>query len=224
MKVILFGGTGMVGQGVLRECVLDDEVSDVLVVGRSYSGISDGKAKEILQTDLYDLTAIEDQLRAFDACFFCLGVSSAGMKEAEYKRVTYDLTMNIARTLVRLNPAMTFIYVSGAGTNSNSRQIWARVKGETERALMALGFKSAYMFRPGYIQPLHGIESKTKLYQRLYAVLSPMYPVTVKLLRRYVISTEELGRAMIRVGREGASKQVLETPDLVRILRESQNS
>src|SRR5215469_12841962 len=181
MKVILFGATGMVGQGVLRECLLDDGVSEVLTVGRSCSGVSDGKTKEILQKDLYDLTGIEEQLRGFDACFFCLGVSAAGMKEADYRRVTYDMTMNVARTLVRLNPRMTFIYVSGAGTNAKSRQMWARVKGETENALLGLGFKGAYMFRPGYIQPMHGIESKTKLYQRIYDGLSPLYPVMVRL-------------------------------------------
>ena len=218
MKVILFGATGMVGQGVLRECLLDDGVSEVLTVGRSCSGISDGKAKEIVQRDLYDLTGVEEQLRGFDACFFCLGVSAAGMKEADYRRVTYDLTLNVAKTLVRLNPRMTFIYVSGAGTNAKSRQMWARVKGETENALLGLGFKGAYMFRPGYIQPMHGIESKTKLYQRIYDVVSPLYPVMVRLMRRWVISTEELGRAMILVARNGAPKSVLETSDLVRLL------
>jgi len=221
MKVILFGATGMVGQGVLRECLLDEGVTEVLSVGRSCSGISDGKAKEILQKDLYDLTGVEDQLRGFDACFFCLGVSSSGMKEAEYRRVTYDLTVNIATTLVRLNPAMTFIYVSGAGTNAKSRQMWARVKGKTENALLGVGFEGAYMFRPGYIQPLHGIESKTKLYQRIYDVMTPFYPVMVKLMRRWVISTEELGRAMIQVSRDGAPKHVLETADLVKIVEGS---
>src|SRR5215469_5750824 len=213
MKVILFGATGMVGQGVLRECLLDDGVSEVLTVGRSCSGISDGKAKEIVQRDLYDLTGVEEQLRGYDACFFCLGVSAAGMSEADYRRVTYDLTLDIAKALLRSNPAMTFLYVSGAGTNAKSRQMWARVKGETENALLALGFKGAYMLRPGYIQPMHGIESKTKLYQTIYDLMTPLYPVMVKLMRRWVISTEELGRAMIRIAREGAPKQVLEASD-----------
>ncbi|WP_263367056.1 Rossmann-fold NAD(P)-binding domain-containing protein [Edaphobacter bradus] len=217
MKVILFGATGMVGQGVLRECLLDDGVSEVLAVGRSCAGISDGKVNEILQQDLHDLAPIEEQLRGYDVCLFCLGASSAGMSEAEYRRVTYDLTLAIAETLVRLNPAMTFLYISGAGTNAKSRQMWARVKGETENALLGLGFRAAYMLRPGYIQPLHGIESKTKLYQRFYDVLSPMYPLLVKVARRYVISTEELGKAMLRIARNGAPKQVLEAADLVRI-------
>ena len=217
MKVILFGTTGMVGQGALRECLLDDGVTEVLSIGRSCSGISDRKTKEILQKDLYDLSPIEEQLRGYDACFFCLGISAAGMKEADYRRVTFDLTLNVATTLVRLNPAMVFEYVSGAGTNAKSRQMWARVKGETENALLGMGFKEAYMLRPGYIQPLHGIESKTKLYQTMYDVMTPVYPVMVKLMRRWVISTEELGRAMIRIARNGAPKQVLEAADLVRI-------
>jgi uncharacterized protein YbjT (DUF2867 family) len=218
MKVILFGATGMVGQGVLRECLLDDSVIEVLSIGRSCSGISDGKAKEILQKDLYDLSAIEGQLRGYDACFFCLGVSASGMKEADYRHVTYDLTLDIAKTLLRLNPAMTFLYVSGAGTNAQSRQMWARVKGETENALLGLGFKGAYMLRPGYIQPMHGIRSKTDWYQKMYDVLSPLYPVMVKLMRSFVISTEELGKAMLRIARSGAPKHVLGTADLVKLV------
>jgi uncharacterized protein YbjT (DUF2867 family) len=217
VKVILFGATGMVGQGVLRECLLDDGISEVLSVGRSCSGISDGKAKEILLKDLYNLTGVEEQLRGYDACFFCLGVSSAGMKEADYRRVTYDLTLEVAKTLVRLNPNMVFEYVSGAQTNLKSRQMWARVKGETEQALLGLGFRQAYMLRPGYIQPMHGIISKTKLYQRMYDVMSPLYPLMVRFARKYVISTEELGRAMVRIAREGAPKHVLEASDLVQI-------
>jgi uncharacterized protein YbjT (DUF2867 family) len=221
MKVILFGATGMVGQGVLRECLLDEEVSEVLSIGRSCSGISDGKAKEILQKDLYDLSGIEEQLRGYDACFFCLGVSAAGMSEADYRRVTYDLTLDIAKALLRSNPTMTFLYVSGAGTNAKSRQMWARVKGETENALLALGFKGAYMLRPGYIQPLHGIRSKTDWYQKMYDLFTPLYPVMVKLMRNFVISTEELGKAMLRIAKNGAPKHVLGTADLVRIVEGS---
>jgi len=217
MKVILFGATGMVGQGVLRECLLDDEVSEVLSIGRSCAGISDDKAKEILQKDLYNLSGLEDQLRGFDACFFCLGASAAGMKEADYRHITYDLTLEIAKTLLRLNPAMTFLYVSGAGTNEKSRQMWARVKGETENALLALGFNAAYMLRPGYIQPMHGIRSKTDWYQKMYDLFSPLYPVMVKLMRNFVISTEELGKAMLQIAKGGAPKHVLGTADLVRL-------
>jgi uncharacterized protein YbjT (DUF2867 family) len=207
----------MVGQGVMRECLLDDEVSEVLSIGRSSSGVSNAKAREILQTDLYDLSGIEAQLRGYDACFFCLGVSAAGMQEADYRRMTYDLTLSVARTLLRLNPEMTFEYVSGTGTNAKGRQMWARVKGETENALLSLGFRDAYMLRPGYIQPMHEIRSKTFWYQKMYDVFSPLYPVMVKLMRNFVISTEELGRAMLRIAKHGAPKPVLETADLVRI-------
>jgi uncharacterized protein YbjT (DUF2867 family) len=219
MKVILFGATGMVGQGVLRECLLDDGVSEVLSVGRSCSGISDGKAKEILERDLYNLSGIEAQMHGYDACFFCLGVSAAGMKEEEYRRVTYDLTLGVAKTLVQLNPGMTFVYVSGAGTNAEGRQMWAQVKGETENALLRLGFRAAYMFRPGYIQPVHGVVSKTAWYRTLYAVLGPMYPLLRAVAGRYVLTTEELGRAMIRVVREGSPKRVLESADIVKLGR-----
>lgn len=221
MKVILFGATGMVGQGVLRECLLDDGIDEVLVVGRTSTGVQNPKLQEILHEDLFDLSPIEDRLAGYDACFFCLGVSAAGMKEPEYRRVTYDMTLSVATTLVRLNPKMTFVYVSGAGTNAKSRQMWARVKGETENALMALGFKAAYMFRPGYIQPMHGIVSKTAWYQRMYDLVGPVYPLMVKIMPSFLISTEELGRAAIRAARDGAPKQVLETGDLVRLGRDS---
>ena len=157
----------MVGQGVLRECLLDHDVESVLAIGRSALGQQHEKLREIVHDDLSDFNSIEEQLRCYDACFFCLGVSSAGMREADYRRVTYDLTMAAAQTLARLNPGMTFIYVSGAGTDSSGRgrSMWARVKGETENALFLLPFKAAYMFRPALIQPLHGIRSKTRIYR-----------------------------------------------------------
>ena len=150
MKVILFGATGMVGQGVLRECLLRGEVSGVLAIGRSATGQQHAKLREVVQKDLRDLTAIEADLAGYDACFFCLGVSSAGMRETDYSRVTYDLTLTVARTLLKINPDMTFIYVSGTGTDSSEkgRSMWARVKGRTENDLLKLGFKSAYMFPP----------------------------------------------------------------------------
>ncbi len=166
MKVILFGATGMVGQGVLRECLLDPEVETVLAVGRSSTGQQHAKLQEILHKDLEDLSRIENKLSGYDACFFCLGVSSAGLNEQQYRRVTYDLTIAAAKVLVRLNPAMTFIYVSGAGTDSTERgrMMWARVKGQTENALLQMPFRAAYMFRPAYIQPLHGIKTRTRWY------------------------------------------------------------
>jgi uncharacterized protein YbjT (DUF2867 family) len=214
VKIILFGASGMVGLGVLRECLLDPDVSDVLAVGRSPLRQQHEKLHEIIHEDLTNLDAIEEQLQDYDACFFCLGVSSAGMKEVDYRHVTYDLTMAAARTLARLNPGMTFIYVSGAGTDSSGRSMWARVKGETENALLRLPFKSAYMFRPGVIQPLHGIKSKTRIYRAFYVVLGPFISWLMAVFPKYVTTTEQMGRAMIIVARQGASKRVLESQDI----------
>jgi uncharacterized protein YbjT (DUF2867 family) len=204
----------MVGQGVLRECLLDPGVERVLSIGRSSTGQQNPKLREIVHKDIADLSSIDDQLRGFDACFFTLGVSSAGMKEADYRRVTYDLTLGAARTLAALNPEMTFIYVSGLGTDSNGRSMWARVKGETENALLQLPFKAAYMFRPGFIQPLHGVKSKTPLYRIPYAILGPFNSLFLKLFPKYATTTEVLGRAMIKAAREGAPKKVLESQDI----------
>jgi uncharacterized protein YbjT (DUF2867 family) len=163
MNVILFGATGMVGQGVLRECLLDSDVQQILSIVRTPSGQQHPKLRELVHTNFFDYSAMEPQLTGCGACFFCLGVSSAGMDEAKYTQLTYDLTLAAASTLARLNPSMTFLYVSGAGTDSTERgrTMWARVKGKTENALLKLPFRAAYMFRPGIIQPLHGIRSKT---------------------------------------------------------------
>jgi uncharacterized protein YbjT (DUF2867 family) len=216
MKVILFGATGMVGQGVLRECLLDPDVGEVLVVGRSAIAQQHEKLNQILVKDLADLSSVESKLSGYDTCFFCLGVSSVGMSEDDYRRVTYDLTLKIAATLIKHNPAMTFIYVSGAGTDSteHGRVMWARIKGKTENALLAMPFKAAYMFRPGYIQPMHGVRTKTRLYGAIYAVVAPLYPVLKKFLPRYVTTTEQLGRAMLSVAKTGFPKQVLESSDI----------
>ncbi len=216
MKVILFGATGMVGQGVLRECLLDPEVETVLAVGRSSTGQQHAKLQEILHKDLEDLSRIENKLSGYDACFFCLGVSSAGLNEQQYRRVTYDLTMAAAKVLARLNPAMTFIYVSGAGTDSTERgrMMWASVKGQTENALLQMPFRAAYMFRPAYIQPLHGIKTRTRWYAVLYAVMAPLFPLWKVLLPKYVTTTECVGRAMLEVTRHGAAKRVLENQDI----------
>jgi len=216
MRVILFGATGMVGQGVLRESLLDPDVDHVLVVGRSASGTQHAKIEEIVHADLFDLSAIADRLRGYDACFFCLGVSAAGMKESDYARVTYELTLSVAATLARVNPAMTFIYVSGAGTDSSQRgrMMWARVKGKTENALLQMPFEAVYMFRPGYIQPLHGIRAKTGWYNTVYAIMAPLYPLWKMLLPNAVTTTEQLGRAMIEVGKRGNPNRVLESRDI----------
>jgi uncharacterized protein YbjT (DUF2867 family) len=224
VKVILFGATGMVGQGVLRECLLDPGVDSVLAIGRTTTGQRHEKLQEITQGDLSDLSPIEARLSGYDACFFCLGVSAAGMSEQDYRRVTYDLTISAAETLARLNPTMTFIYVSGAGTDSteHGRMMWARVKGQTENALLRMPFKAAYMFRPAYIQPLHGIRTKTAWYSALYAVMAPLYPLWKLLLPKYVTTTECIGRAMIQVARRGAPKRVLASQDISDICRTNQ--
>jgi uncharacterized protein YbjT (DUF2867 family) len=216
MKVMIFGATGMVGQGVLQECLKDPEVTAVLSVARSASGIRHPKLRDLVRGDLYDYSGLDAELSGYDACFFCLGVSSAGMSEADYHRISYDLTLAAAKTLARLNPAMTFIYVSGTGTDSTEKgsSMWARVKGKTENALLKLPFKAAYMFRPGFIQPMDGIKSKTKLYRAIYAVLGPFYPLMKRAFPKVVTNTQQVGRAMIRAAKSGAPKTLLENRDI----------
>jgi uncharacterized protein YbjT (DUF2867 family) len=221
VKAILLGGSGMVGQGVLRECLRDPSVEAVPSLGRSPTGRSDGKLQEIVQPDLTNLTGVEERLRGYDACFFCLGVSSAGMPEADYRRVTYDLTVSVAGTLARLNPGMTFVYVSGAGTDGteHGRRMWARVKGETENALLRMPFKGAYMFRPGVIQAGPGIRSKTAIYRFLYVLLRPMVWLARAVSPESVTTTETIGRAMVRVATDGAPTPVLGTREINRLAR-----
>jgi uncharacterized protein YbjT (DUF2867 family) len=216
MNVLIFGATGMVGQGVLRECLLDPDVQVVQTVGRTPTGLKHPKLREIVRSDLLDYTEIESALRGFDACFFCLGVSSTGMSESEYERVTYAVTMAAAQTLSRLNPGMTFIYVSGAGTDSSEkgRVMWARVKGKTENALLRLPFKAAYMFRPGAIQPVYGARSKTPAYRVVYSLAKPVLSLLRRLFPRHILTTEELGRAMLLVAKSGARKTILESSDI----------
>lgn len=219
MKVILFGASGMVGQGVLRECLLDPDVQALLSVGRSSTGQTHAKLREIAHADFTNFTPIAAELTGYDACFFCLGVSSAGMKEADYWRVTHDFTLAAAEVLARQNPAMTFIYVSGTGTDSSEkgRSMWARVKGQTENALLQLPFKAAYMFRPGAIQPMHGIKSKTRLYRAAYVVMTPLWPALRALFPRNVITTEQVGRAMLAAAKRGADHKLLENQDIARL-------
>jgi uncharacterized protein YbjT (DUF2867 family) len=221
MKVIIFGATGMVGQGVLRECLLDDEISSLLTVGRTTTGIASSKLLEIQQTNLLDYGPIESRLAGFDACFFCLGISSAAMKEADYERLTYGVTLAAAQTLSRLNPDMVFTYVSGEGTDSSEhgRVMWARVKGRTENALLKLPFKGVYMFRPGVIRPMHGAVSKTRSYRLLYAVMAPALPVLQWAFPKSILTTEIIGRAMINVVRRGFPKAILEPSDIYAIAR-----
>jgi len=216
MKVILFGATGMVGQGVLRECLLDPGIESVLAVGRSPTGQRHAKLREIVHGNFLDFSAIEAQLAGFDACFFCLGVSSVGMNEERYRHLTYDIAIAAATTLAKLNPQMVFIYVSGRGTDSTERGnlMWARVKGKTENDLLKLPFKTAYMFRPAGIQPLHGIRSRTGWVQAIYVTAAPLLTLLNRVAPKYMTTTEQVGRAMIKVARDGYPGPVLESEDI----------
>jgi uncharacterized protein YbjT (DUF2867 family) len=210
---LIFGATGMVGQGVVRECLLDPAVRRVVAVGRSPSGAAHPKLRDLIVPDLMDLSAVEPQLAGFDACCFCVGVTSAGLSEAEYARLTYDLTLTVARTLVRLNPGMTFLFVSGLGADSSERGrvMWARVKGRTENALLRLPFRGAYMFRPGYIQPLDGIRSRTRWYRLFYRAMAPLSQLLRARLPGAVTTTRQLGRAMLAVARRGHPAPILDS-------------
>jgi uncharacterized protein YbjT (DUF2867 family) len=211
----------MVGQGVLRECLLDPRVERVLSIGRSASETRNPKFLEIVVPDLFDYSGIESRLAGFDACFFCLGISSAGMKEADYERITYGITLAAAEALSRVSPRLTFIYVSGVGTDSSEKRsvMWARVKGRTENAILRLPFKAAYMFRPGVIEPLHGIRSRTRAYRVLYALAAPIVPLLRRLFPNSILTTEEIGRAMINVAASGAPNKILEPKDILEMSR-----
>lgn len=219
MKIILFGASGMIGQGVLRECLADPRVERVLAIIRQPLGRSHEKLRELVHGDFLDFSRIEGELPGYDACLFCLGVSSAGMSEADYRRITHGYTLAAAETLARVNPAMTFHYISGQGTDDSEqgRIMWARVKGETENALLRLPFRSVHLFRPGFIQPLHGIRSRTRLYRIAYALARPLVPVLKRLAPDAVTTTEQLGRAMLRVAAEGYERPRLEMRDINRL-------
>jgi len=206
-------------QGVLHECLLDAAVKRVVTVVRKPTGRKHEKLKEFVQPDLATLASLEGQLAGFDACFFCAGVSALGISEEQYTRVTYDLTLGVAKTLLRTSPDMTFVYVSGAGTDSSEkgRMMWARVKGRTENALLSLPFRAAYMFRPGAIMPLHGIRSSTRWYNVMYAIIRPIYPLLRRAAPTMITTTERLGQAMLAVARNGYSTHVLEMSDINRL-------
>ena len=186
-----------------------------VTIGRTPTGVADAKVQEIVHADLAGFAGIENRLAGFDACFYCLGVSSAGMTEADYTRLTYQFTVAAGEVLARLNPGMTFIYVSGSGTDSTERgrTMWARVKGRTENALLRLSLK-AYMFRPGLIEPLDGIKSKTRMYRMLYSLFKPVLPILRRMMPNQVLSTREIGQAMLSVAKHGYAKQILETGDI----------
>jgi uncharacterized protein YbjT (DUF2867 family) len=215
LKVIVTGVTGMVGEGVLHECILDDAISEILVVGRRSSGIKNTKLKEIVVADMFDLSALKGNMMGIDACFFCLGVSSVGMKEDQYTKLTYDLTMNFAQELSKQSPEAVFCYVSGASTDSTEqgRSMWARVKGKTENALLKL-FPRGYMFRPGYMHPTPGLKNVNKAYKYL-AWLYPFF--------RHVLgkgsTLAELGQAMIKSVTKGYDKKILEVKDIIALAK-----
>ena len=215
MKVLIFGATGMVGQGVLRECLQDSGVELTVTIGRSATGMHHPRLREIVHADLSDYSAIEDQLAGFDACFFTLGAASSEMRQADYERITCGFTLAAAEALSRLNPRMTFIYVSGSGTDSSEKglMMWARVKGRTENALLRLPL-SAYMFRPGFIEPLDGIQSKTPSYRLFYKVGGPLLPLLRRALPNRILTTRQVGQAMLAVARRGYAKRVLEARDI----------
>ncbi len=206
----------MVGQGVLRECLLDPDVDQILSIVRTPTNQQNPKLRELVHTDFFNYSDIALQLTGFDTCIFTLGVSSAGMDEAKYTHLTHDLTLAAATTLARLNPQMTFLYVSGAGTDSTERgrTMWARVKGRTENDLLKLPFRAAYMFRPGVIQPLHGIRSKTRIYQAFYNILNPILPLLKSAFPQAITNTEQLGQAMLKVAKNGYPKPILESKDI----------
>ena len=216
IKAIITGATGMVGKGVLLECLESDDVASVLVVNRKPVEIDHPKLTEIIHQDFFDLSSIEDDLKGHNTCFFCLGVSSAGMSEDQYHRLTYDLTIYAAEMLLRINPDMVFCYVSGHGTDSTEKgkSMWGRVKGKTENALLALPFKAVYMFRPAFIQPMKGVRSSTKLYNVLYAFFKPLYPVLKILTPGHVTTTSTVGQAMIKVAVSGFDRHHLTSDDI----------
>jgi len=211
IKVIITGASGMVGEGVLHECLQHYDVEDVLVVGRRSCGYTHLKLNEIVHNNLYDLSSIEDQLKGYDACFFCLGMSSVGVKEPEFTKVTYDLTMHFATTLSKLNPNMTFCYISGRGTNANGKLMWQKVKGKTENDLMKMAFKQVYNFRPGVIKPTKGLKNTLPLYKWM----GWMLPIINTISPQSVVSLKQVGEAMITVTEKGYNKNIIEVKDII---------
>ena len=209
----------MVGAGVLLECLDDPRVDSVLVVGRTPTGVVHPKLEEVRHADFFDYEALRPRFSGLDACFFCLGVSSAGKSEAEYARLTFDLTLAAARAILEASPGAVFVYVSGVGTDSTERGrvMWARVKGRTENALLALPFRGAYMMRPGFIQPMRGVRSRTTLYRAFYSVFAPLFPLARKFFPSHVVTTVDVGRAMIRLAAEGDFRKILEPADILRL-------
>jgi uncharacterized protein YbjT (DUF2867 family) len=225
LKVLIFGATGMVGQGVLRECLAANDVELVKTVGRNPTGQRNLKLAELVHADMWHYDGIDDDLSGFDACFYCIGVSPGGphMGEQNYSHITYDMTLAAAQALLRLNPAMVFVYVSvlGADSSEKSPVMWERVRGRTENALLALPFRAVYIFRPGMIQPLGGIRSKTPAYRIFYSLFKPLLPLLRRALPGQIVTTAQMGQAMLAVARRGAPKRVLEAQDIAALCRGS---
>ena len=217
IKAIITGATGMVGEGVLHECLQHNDVEDILVVGRRSCGYTHLKLKEIVHGNLYDLSSIEDQLIGYDACFFCLGMSSVGVKEPEFHKVTYELTMHFGKTLSRLNPNMTFCYISGKGTNENGKMMWQRVKGKTESDLLKFPFKQVYNFRPGIIKPTKGLKNTLSLYKWM----GWMLPIINTIAPKSVVSLKQIGDGMINATIKGYEKKILEVKDIVELSKDN---
>jgi uncharacterized protein YbjT (DUF2867 family) len=222
MNVLITGATGMVGKGVLMECLDHQDVKQVLSISRRPIGLKHPKLKELIHEDFSEFASVAGQLTGYDACFACMGVSSAGLKEEQYKRLTYDFTLSLARELLQINPEMTLTYVSGVGTDSTEkgRTMWARIKGKTENDLLNLGFRQAYMFRPGGIIPLRGIQPSSKLYRILIGNLKWLLKLMKKISPGSIVDTTQVGLAMINVARKGYSNKVL-TPKDIQILAET---
>jgi uncharacterized protein YbjT (DUF2867 family) len=217
VRVILFGATGMVGAGVLIECLADPSVTSVLSISRRATGSAHPKLRELIRSDFFSFEDVAGELAGYDACFFCLGVSSIGMAEEQYHRLTYDITVAAAEVLARRNPGMKFCFVSGENTDSSERgpRMWARVKGKTENRLLAMPL-DAFMFRPGYIHPMKGVRSPIASYRAFHAVAVPLYPLLRHVMAKHMTTTENVGRAMIHVARSGYPKRHLENPDIDR--------
>lgn len=217
MRVIITGATGMVGKGVLLECLDHGQVSEVLTIGRSKVSVENSKLKQLIHEDFLDFRSIHDELKNYDAAFLCMGVSVAGLSEEQYRKLTYDYTLTLAKDLLELNPEMTLTYVSGQGTDSSEqgRSMWARVKGKTENDLLKLGFKQAYMYRPGAIIPLRGIKSRTRLYQFIYDYFMWLIKLMKKLSPNSIVNTTQIGLSMIKVSSTGFGKSILDPKDII---------
>lgn len=225
MKVVIFGASGMVGQSVLRECLLDTQVRSILTVGRGPLGTTQQRHRHITHADFLNFGPLEKDFKGLDACFYCVGIASAGLTEAEYKKVTCDYTLAAAKTLLKVNPQIAFIFVSGAGADSSEsgRIMWGRIKGKTENALFAMPFKAVYAIRPAFIQPLHGITSRTRLYRVLYRVFWPFMPLIKFLAPSLITTTEDLGKVMIHLAHQGVPQHLLESRDIVALAKKLKN-